>query len=262
MSALLVPPVEAQVRQEPSIRVDVTPLNVSVTNGSTSVVYSIASRTESTDSVEILVIDAPVTPRRIVAPSITNSRDYLTGYNYGSRSAVTVGFLGERLRPGDRRDGLTVEGAGLPGIVAYWVIRHTEPADVIYEPGDSDPPPPPDPDGPFSTDTVDGRTVGIVRVTDHSPAALTARLATLVGRACTLGWITGRATCDNIRASAAAGRLDELMTRLGTERGKRIKDSAYFLLRANAEYIVARQRVGRRQTIRSERLSYPAEEAR
>jgi hypothetical protein len=109
-------------------------------------------------------------------------------------------------------------------------------------------------------DAARGQTIGVVAPpADSSPSGLTARLAALQNRVCdALGWISNRGVCQSLRAKlddaaaaigrggaqAAAGQLgayvQELDAQHGPEPGKHVNDSAYWLLRVNAEYVLAR----------------------
>ena len=109
----------------------------------------------------------------------------------------------------------------------------------------------------FWVNSVAGFTVGVVPPpTDQSPPSLGVRLRSLLLRVCNLGWITSDGVCrslqvklDQATQSIAGNRpsargqlrafLDELEAQHGTEPGKHVTDSAYGLLKINAQYLLS-----------------------
>lgn len=171
----------------------------------------------------------------------------------GRQSAQWLALGAAKARPGQRTPPLSIGAAGIPDIVSYWVISFTPPPQTD------------DPDGepevnPMLQRSIRGSTVGIVPVpTGATAASLTARLQTLLGRACgELGWITQRGVCHSLdvkivhaREALAAGQttrarneltalLNELDAQHGAQPGKHVTDSGYALLAANARYLLGR----------------------
>ena len=90
-----------------------------------------------------------------------------------------------------------------------------------------------------------------------TPAALVDRLASLKHQALTLGWISGpgadgvvqsldakltaaKAALARGDVKAAEGQLTAFINELEAQRGKHLNDDAYFMLKANAQFILAK----------------------
>lgn len=160
-----------------------------------------------------------------------------------------------QLSPGRTLGGFAFESVGALDVVSFLVEGHFE--------------------IPVVTDTTEGllkqapspwanafrgQTIGVVAPpADTSPSSLIARLGDRTGRVCgDLGWITNDGVCQSLSAklanaatSIAAGRgvaavgdltsfVQELEAQHGPEPGKHVNDSAYWLLKVNAEFLLAR----------------------
>jgi len=102
--------------------------------------------------------------------------------------------------------------------------------------------------------SVSGLMLGIVPYPDDtSPAVLTWRALRRIGRLCDLSWIDRRDACDSLKQrlddaarslargqdNAARRQLGAFLDELGGQRGNRVNESAYWLLRTNVEYVVS-----------------------
>ncbi|HVO33934.1 MAG TPA: hypothetical protein VMT21_00135 [Gemmatimonadales bacterium] len=171
------------------------------------------------------------------------------------------------VRPGATERGFEAEAVGLLDIITYRVQgRHAAPVVTDSTEGLIQAPP------SVWVNSVGGSTVGFVAVpSDNSAGALMPRLESLIRQSCSLGWIRSREVCRALggklqeaardladgRAREASKDLREFVQQLREwhpwegerqheERGIRggrpeqVNDAAYWLLRVNAEYILAR----------------------
>jgi len=149
--------------------------------------------------------------------------------------------------PGAFRSGFVLTAAsGLPDIVSYWVEGRSEaPPATEASPGAAQHGPP-------------GHTVGIAAVSDLSAGALLGRLYNLQIQTCTLGWITNRGDCNSLlnkiagardeaarnHPQPAAQQLEAFLRQLNGKHSagawESVTDNAYWLLRANTEFVIAR----------------------
>jgi len=174
---------------------------------------------------------------------------------------------GADVRPGATEGGYEAEAVALLGIVTYRVQgRHAPPVVTDSTEGLIQSPP------SVWVNSVAGSTVGFVAVpSDTSAGALLARLDSLLRQSCHLGWIRNREVCHDLggRLLEAARDLSAGHAREASEdlrefvrilrerrpgegepepgeheaRGGRqalVNDEAYWLLRLNAEHILAR----------------------
>jgi hypothetical protein len=220
------------------LQVRVVPTSVTSAGATTSITYAVENAAESEVPLEMLVLDAPVRPSETVLPPVQPDADYLLDYGYGTMKALSLGFLFP-LRPGQRREAFAVRTPGLPAIVPYWVIPDLPVEEIVEETGPVERLPQRD---AFTLDDRAGLTVGVAPApADQSEVGLTERLRGLLGQSCTLGWISPKGVCNSLEVKIRNGNLQAYINELEAQRGKHVNESAYFLLRSNAEYIVARQ---------------------
>ncbi len=160
-----------------------------------------------------------------------------------------------QLAPGASLDGFEFDAIGALDIVGF-IVAGRVPVPVVTDSTEGLLKAPPS----AWSDAFRGQTVGVVAPpADSSPPGLAARLAALQNRVCDeLGWISNRGVCQSLRmkldsASASLGGgqaqaaverlrayLQELEAQHGAEPGKHVNDSAYWLLKVNVEYLLAR----------------------
>jgi hypothetical protein len=228
----------ASAQAYPGLHVRVIPTSVASAGATTSITYAVENAAESEVSLEMLVLDAPVRPSETALPPVQPDADYLLDYGYGSMNALSLGFL-FTLRPGQRRGPFTVRTPGLPAIVPYWVIPDLPVEEIDDETGPVERLPQRD---AFTAADRAGLTVGVVPPPDdQSEAALTGRLLGLLDDACALGWIAPRGICNSLEVKIRKGNFEPLLQELEAQRGKHVTETAYFLIRANAEHILARR---------------------
>jgi hypothetical protein len=225
--------------QYSGLRVSVIPTSITTAGSNTSITFDVENAAESQVALEMLVLDAPVRPSETIVPPVQPDSDYLMDYGYGTMNAVALGFLFP-LQPSHRRGPFTVRSAGLPAIVPYWVIPDLPVEEITEETGPVERLPQ---RAAFTPDDRAGLTVGVVPAPDdQSEAALSARLSGLLNDACSLGWVGGPAgICNSLQVKIREGELGAFVNELDAQRGNHVSDSAYFLLRANAEHILTRR---------------------
>jgi len=204
--------------------------------------YRVNTSGRQTASVVVVAVRAPV--QRMEGPSSEwvlespKPGDSLATWRSGSAAADVV--------PGTFRTGFVLTAAsGLPDIVTYWVEGRSGSALAADAAG-------------MAQHGGQGQTVGIAAVADQSPGALLSRLYNLQIQACTLAWITNRGDCNSLLNKVAAAReelsrnhpqpaaqqLEALLRQLNGKHSpgawESVTDNAYWLLRANTEFVMAR----------------------
>jgi hypothetical protein len=190
----------------------------------------------STDSLSLFVIDAPGAQLRVVEPSPSSS--WATRASFGGRPVAAWMLLEQLTTAGQATPALEVSGTGVLDVVTYWAKPETP-----WGKGETDTPAADvkkvaavDPLG------VPGKTIGIVRPPDQSPAGLATRLASLIGQVCTLGWIENRGVCHSLEVKAIpkANRLEAMQHELDAQRGKHVSEQAYLALSDNVRYLLSK----------------------
>jgi hypothetical protein len=221
----------------PGLTVSVIPTGITTAGATTSITFVTENSTQSQVALEMLVLDAPIRPSETVLPPVGPDADYMLRYGYGTMNAVSLGFL-YPLRPGQRQGPFTIRTAGLPAIVPFWVVPDLPVEEITEQTGPVDGLPQ---GGAFTLDDRAGLTVGVEPApADQSVGALTGRLSTLLDGACNLGWVLRpQGVCTSLQVKLREGQLGAFLNELDAQRGKSVTETAYFLLRANAEYILA-----------------------
>ncbi|NNN04713.1 MAG: hypothetical protein HKL90_02315 [Elusimicrobia bacterium] len=175
----------------------------------------------------------------------------------------------EALQPGKSLTNLGLISTFLPGPTTFyaqgWVIPATQ-EQIDAKLGAS---PATEPSGrqlqaiypaalPINKNSFHGLTIGPMQSpVGLTPAALVDRLAALKHQALTLGWISGpgaegvvqsldakltaaKAALARGDAKAAEGQLTAFINELNAQHGKLIDDNAFFMLQANAQFILAK----------------------
>jgi hypothetical protein len=156
-------------------------------------------------------------------------------------------LLGTQLPPGGVTPDLSFEAIGLPGISTFWAGgKFKLPSDEDAAESEVD--------DPLANEMIHGLTVGVERApTDGTPQALLKRLGNLTGLSCkapTL-WISDASLCtqlvsDLAGAEALSSRGQPAQAKeavlhyislLGDPRAAAVNNSAYWLLKSNAEII-------------------------
>lgn len=221
-----------------NLQVDVQPTASFLAGNVTRVAYVVANKTEGTDRLFEFTVRSPVPVWRIDVPA--PRAQFLGTTQEGSEAVASWGWLDEMPRPGESSPVLAYEAIGLPGIVAYRVLRYFGVREA--RPGDADDPEQLSFDKAGSEYTV-GKTVGVVSLPiDLRPSALASRLRRLVDDACELGWIDGPPVCRNLRTNAkpSVRALRAFHRELVSQRGKAVGEAAFALLAPNAEFLMHR----------------------
>lgn len=219
---------------------------VSMHGDTAYVTYVLLNDATSAERMFRFMVDAPSRPVYLSLP--TPAGGWSSGKTFGERSVARWAALGQRMLPGQESPALTQRAIGLPGIVISWVRGYTPPSEEI--PSDTvalqDPP------------SVTDSTVGVDRFPLlRTASSFLARLDSLLNQTCgaALAWITSSTVCSSLggKLDLASQKLSQADT-TGTEvqlqsflseletqhgAGLPVSDSAYWLLKANAEYILS-----------------------
>lgn len=236
-----------------NLTVDIRVSAITMRGDTTGVHYRLWNHLDSREDLFGFTVDAPGPVVRIPRPE--PRADWIVGTNYRGRSVADWGTLGRVLPPGAESPDLWFEAVGLPGVVTAWIGGYFPPPPLTA----ADTNPVVRPSDPLVESSIRGSTLGVVpKPADSSPEGLILRLRALVDTSCAdLGWITNRGVCNSLRGKlerasaslaggrreAAAGQLrafvQELEAQHGPQPGKHVSDNAYWLLKVNAEYVLA-----------------------
>ena len=227
--------------QMPNIEVRVDPRVETLADGRQRVSYTLHNGRTSQAPVFEFAVESPVTVADATSP---DPEHIVTAVRDRSGDIASWGWIAYQLAPGDGATNLTYEATGLPGFVRYRVLPYLE-TPVAGENGvviaDET-----DTTGPrFEGNGREfrlGRTVGIVPVpAGASDEALRDRLGSLLGEACTLGWIDSRGICNSLRVKLrdTKGGLRAMQHELDAQRGKHVNEAAYALLYPNVTYLLS-----------------------
>lgn len=241
--------VAAQGAPGTNVAVDVEISTLSMRGDTVRVIYVVHNASSSAERIAQVTVDAPSPPVQIAAPSPPSS--WFRSVQHGTRSVALWAPLDVHILPGQQTPPLAFEAVGLPAIVTIWVEGYFPPPTDI--PSDTLPL-----GDPLIENSVADSTVGV----DPLPANLSAghllsRLSGLLDQACgTLAWVSSGQTCTELAAkldsahqavsqadTAGAqahvnGFITEVQAQHGT--GLPVNDSAYWLLKVNAEYILGK----------------------
>jgi len=230
-----------------NLAVDVRVTAVTMRGETTQVTYVLRNAPTSAEQLFRFVVEAPAPVVRIWRPEPRG--DWVAYTNYAFRSVARWAVLGEEMAPGDESPPLVFEAIGLPAIVTSSVRGYTPLSTDI--PSDTLPMP--------VLEVVPDSTVGVEPFpTDGSAGNLLSRLHLLLDQACgtALAWITSSTVCTSLggKLDTASQRLSQadtagaetqiqsFLTELEAQHGTGlpVNDSAYWLLKVNAEYILGR----------------------
>lgn len=251
--ALLASRTGAQQAPPTQLRVDVRVASITLQGTTATARYVARNLAESGAPLWVLTVDAPAGLASIEEPRAATPWAAFTAHR--GRPVARWAALGARVAPGEQTPELTFTATGLPEVVDYWATPTIE-VPKLSETDDPDTMPPMN---PLVERSLRGRTVGIGPLpAEQGPGALVGRLSGLLSRSCgELGWIEHDGICQSLRAkldaasrSLAAGDSDaaadqlrsfiaELDAQHGPQPGKHVGDDAYWLLRPNAEFILA-----------------------
>ncbi len=223
---------------------------VAMRGDTADVTYSLGNQATSIEQLFQFTVDAPAHVFRLSLPQPQG--DWVTGVAYRGRSVARWTVLGDQLAPGEGAPPLVLTAIGLPTLVTYWVRGYTPPSTDI--PSDTVPV-----SDPLTANSVADTTVGVEPFpTDRSAGGLLVRLHGLVDQTCgtALAWITSSTVCSSLggKLDTASQRLSQadttgaqtqiqsFLTELGAQHGTGlpVNDSAYWLLKVNAEYILTK----------------------
>ena len=256
-------PIDSSAGQAPPgkrLTVDIDVVASGMRGDTTRVTYVLANRATSVEQLFQFTIDAPSPVTWLPTPAPDS--EWTTDRKSKGRSIAGWTVLGDQVAPGQASVQLSFEAVGLPGLVSAWVRGYVPP----------DLPPAALPDSVIDTlpprpipDILDLSLVSTAVGVSPLPqgitnVALASRLDSLTTRACNdLGWIASTTSCATLDGhlsaastalagannSAARTALENYLAALDsgyTPTGATtiINGSAYWLLRPNATFLLAR----------------------
>lgn len=215
---------------------------VAMSKDTTTVTFVAQNAVSSAEPLFILTVDAPAPVLLVSQPQPATNWDIGTSYRGASVASWTALA---HVAPGGSTPPLSLTAVGLPGIVTVWAEGYY-PAPVLDDTSST-----PDsldvsvPDiNPLDSNSVQSVGVGVDPTPfGATPANLTARLDSLRGQTCTLNWITNASLCTTLHGylTGQPANLTQFNTDLATGHttGGPVTDNAYWLLKANADYIIS-----------------------
>jgi FIMAH domain-containing protein len=224
---------------------------VTARNGAlVTLVYALSSAPTSEQAAQSFVIRTYVSPYAIAAPDAWFG---LQGLVQDSAAAHWFALDNESMvQAGETQDGFTFTAAGVLEVVPFRVQGAYDPPAGAEQSGDPVQRPP-----SFWANSAAGWTIGVVPPSAN-PAGAVADLRRQRDQACDLGWITKAGVChslevklDDAAAAIAVNDRERARTRLqaflseldaqrGPEPSKSVTENAYWLLKVNAEALIAR----------------------
>lgn len=249
LALLVAPPV--CVGQGPpgtNLLVHVRVTSISIARDVTRIGYVLRNDARSRERLFHFMVEVPGAYSEIKSISRPQPpQSWTTTQKFGERSVAGWGVLGTQMAPGEQSPELTFEAVGLPTIVTSWIEGYTPPSTDIP----SDTLPLPDARGVLDS-TVGVEYDAVFRNAEY----LLIRLRRLVSQACgeSLGWITQASVCESLDGALAGAsqrlkaadtpgarsQIRRFLTQLEGQHGAGlpINDSAYWLLKANAGFIL------------------------
>jgi hypothetical protein len=237
-----------------NLTVDVTVTSIAFRGDTGIVTYQLLNQSNSAEQVFRFTVDAPASPVRVTRPAPTS--DWRTSSQYRTRPVAGWTVLGDELMPGQQSPALVYEAVGLPAPVTFWYRGYFPPTPL----GPADTVPVVAPSDPLAQNSVAGTGVGITPFpVAQSGADLVLRLRGLLDQTCGSGlnWITSPAVCSGLAAqldsasqalasadtTGARAQIQNFITALSGQHGSGlpVNDSAFWLLKANADYILSRR---------------------
>ncbi|MDX2122120.1 MAG: hypothetical protein SF070_13825 [Gemmatimonadota bacterium] len=235
----LAAPAAAQAVPSANVRVRLTYHSITIRGDTTQITLGVAVDSASPESLFVLTIDAPT--RVITVHEPPPRIEWAASVAYRGRTVAAWAAL-TLVAPGDTTPTLWYSALGLPGIDSAWAEGYYPPPIVQEDLADSSYSSTPDVD-PLHARSVQFLTVGIEPMPPGATrASLTARLDSLRGEACALGWITSDTLCAALHEylNGTPPAFDHFRAALNTAftPGGPVSDEAYGLLRANLDYLL------------------------
>jgi hypothetical protein len=241
------------LQAQQNLAVDVRVTSASRAGDTTVLSYVVANSPNSQERLFRFIVDGPAPVVRIDTPAPAES--WLTSTRQKGLSVAAWGILGSIVPPGSSSPALTFGAIGLPTVVTYWATGHFRPRPYqALEEGTQ----PPAARDAIAAGSVSGKTVGVEPFpADLTPANLLIRLRGLTDQACdSLAWIGSTTVCSSLRGNVdrasqalaqgdtggARSELTSFVAELDSQHGTSlpVNDSAYWLLKVNAEFITGR----------------------
>jgi len=222
--------------------------SIAISRDVTRITYVLKNDAGSRERLSTFIVNVPgpySEVKWISRPS--PQRNWMTHEKFGERRVVGWSVLGNQMTPGEESPELMFDAVGLPTIVTSWIEGYTPPSTEI--PSDTLP--------LRDVAMVPDSTVGVeYDAVFQSPELLLIRLRRLATQACskTLAWMTSAAVCIGLDTKLAAAserlrqadspgarvQLRSFLTQLAAAHGPggSVNDSAYWLLKANAGFIL------------------------
>jgi hypothetical protein len=256
--ALLASPNVAMAQATPgtNLSVDIRVVEAVRRGDTIRVSYVLHNSSASREGLWEFTVAAPAPVSRLVVPEPREK--WTNAVRYAGRSVASWAMLEDPyIAPGFSSPVLWFEAVGLPGLVTSWVGGWFPLPE--HKPDTTDVAPPtanPEPIDVLDAHSVRGITLGVEPFpVGVSPSVLLDRVQAFLPQLCgDLAWITNQGICNSLHVKlrnaqrsvtsanqeAARGQLAAFLNELEAQRGKHVTDSAYWLLKMNAEIVLER----------------------
>ncbi len=250
---LAILPSVAVAQSPPGTRLSVTVRVTTVTMrlDTSDITYVVKNEASSAESLAQFAVDAPAPVYQVFDPAPGH---WFISKKVGSRSAAVWAALDVQTPPGQDTPSLRFVAVGLPAIVTSWTQGYYSVPDAADAAADTMP------ESDVLTTSVLDTTVGVEPFpVDRTAAGLIVRLRGLLTQACgtSLPWITSSSVCNSLDAeldtasqrlsvadtAGTRAKIQEFNSTLTAQHGTGlpVNDSAYWLLKANADYVLNRR---------------------
>jgi len=212
--------------------------------GDTSTIsYVLANDLASQEQLAAFTVNARAVPLVVFTPTPPDA--WVVASTYRDRTVAQWVPL-DLIPQGGQTPVLTFRAVGIASIDTVWYRGHRLPSTFEDDSSTVVPPsnePPQDAD-PLAVYSVPSLSVAVEPIPGGSTlATLTARLDSLRGQSCALAWITNTSLCTTLHGYLIAQptNLTQFNADLaaGHTTGGPVGDNAYWLLKANADYIIS-----------------------
>ncbi len=237
------PGLAAQALPGTGLTVAVTVDSVAMVGDTSMISYVLANDFASQEQLAAFTVNARAVPLAVLSPTPADAWAVASSY----RDRPVAQWVPLDLIPqGGQTPALTYMAVGLAGIDTVWYRGHRLPS--TFEDDTTTVTPPPN-EPPQDADPLVYYSVAVLGVAlepipvGSTVATLTTRLDSLRGQTCTLNWISSASLCTTLHGylTAQPANLTQFNADLATNHtsGGSVGDNAYWLLKANAEYIIS-----------------------
>ncbi len=225
------------------LTVSVTVSAVTMSGDTATISYVLANDFASLEQLAAFTVNSRAAPVVVLSPTPPDA--WAVASFYRDRTVAQWVPL-DLIAQGGQTPALTYRAVGLPGIDTAWYRGNRLPSTFEDDTTTATPPtnePPQDAD-PLLYYSVSTLSVAAAPMPlGATPASLTARLDSLRGQSCSMSWVSSTTLCSTLHGylTSQPANLAQFNADLAANHtsGGSVNDNAYWLLKANADYIIS-----------------------